>query len=198
MGEDITNLGKKVYRSTAIGTIKVMAIIIIVVLFINLYFMIFNDPEFNSLSNKDFFAVANFHWKYPYDLLSYIFFILIPCYYFGFIRGVSFYENGMIVNRGIPFFNSTIPYSVINKYEIIHSKLFIAVKRSDTNEKVLFSINDVDRAISIFDQNEIQGDLKAQERLVMTMHKKLMIFFIAIGIAVLLGQSLGLSRFLFR
>jgi len=192
------DLGKKVYRSTAIGTIKIMAIVIIVVLFVNLYLMIFNDPEFNSLSDKSFSAVANFHWKYPYDLLSYIFFILIPCYYFGFIRGVSFYENGIIVNRGLPFFNSIIPYSIIKQYEIIHSKLFISIKRSDTNEDVLFSINDVDRAVSIFDQNEIKGDLHCQERLVMTMHKKLIIFFIAIGIAVMLGQSLGLSRFLFR
>jgi hypothetical protein len=192
------DLGKKVYRSTAIGTIKIMAVVIIVVLFVNLYLMIFSDPEFNSLSRKDFFAVANFHWKYPYDLLSYIFFILIPCYYFGFIRGVSFYENGIIVNRGAPFLNSIIPYSVIKQYEIIHSKLFISVKRSDTNEDVLFSISDVDRAVSIFDQNGIKGDLHCQERLVVTMNKKLMIFLIAIGIAVMLGQSFGLSRFLFR
>lgn len=192
------DLGKKVYRSTAIGTIKLMAMLIIIVLFTNLYLQTFNDPEFSTLEVKDFMAIVNFHIRYPYDILSFIFFILGPCYYYGFIRGVSFYENGMIINKGLPFFNLEIPYSAIDKYEIIHSRMFMSIKRSDTGEDLLFAVNDVDRAISIFDQNNIQGDLANHEKDTMSVHTKLVIFFIAIGIAVMLGQSLGLSRFLFR
>lgn len=191
-------LGKKVYRSTAIGTIKLMALLVIVVLFINLYLSTFNDPEFSTWVSKSLMDVAKFHLQYPYDILSFIFFILGPCHYYGFVRGVSFYENGMIINKGLPFFNVKVPYKEIERYEIIHSRLFISIKRRDTGEDILFSVNDVDRAISIFDQNNIQGDLSNHAKETVSVHTKLVLFFIVIGVAVMLGQSLGLSRFLFR
>lgn len=191
-------LGKKVYKSTAITTIKVMAVVIIVVLFFNLCIQTFYDPEFSQLEVQDYMAMIKFHLKYPYDILPFIFFIFVPCFYYGFIRGVTFFENGMVINRGLPFVNAEIPYSEIKDFEIIHSKLFMSIKRKDTNEDILFAIKDVDRAVSIFDQNGIQGDLTSKEKLTMTIHTKLIIFFIAIGVAVMLGQSLGLSRFLFR
>ena len=175
-----------------------MALVIIVVLFINLYVQTFYDPEFSQQAIQNFKAVALFHFKYPYDILPFIFFILVPCVYYGFIRGVTFFENGIIINRGLPFLNTEIPYSEIKDFEIIHSKLFMSINRKDTGEDILFAIKDVDRAVSIFDQNGISGDLTSQEKLAMTIHTKLIIFFIAIGVAVMLGQSLGLSRFLFR
>lgn len=193
------DLGKKVYRSTAIWTVKIMALVIIVVLFINLYFQTFNDPEFATFENRGLKEFFMFHVKYPYDLLSYIFFILIPCIYYGFIRGLSFYENGIFINRGAPFYNTSIKYSDISRYKIIHSKLLMAIKLKNSSKEVFFTIKSVDRAISIFDQQGIPGDLKSKMQLPVNMHNKVMVLIISVGIAVAIGQtSLWLSRFLFR
>ncbi|MBD65826.1 MAG: hypothetical protein CME62_11505 [Halobacteriovoraceae bacterium] len=193
------DLGKKVYRSTAIATIKMMAIAIIVGLFFNLYWQTFYDPEIASLSNPTFNDLIQFHLRHPYDLLSYIFFILIPCIYFGFMRGVNFYENGIYINRGLPFYNTIVFYENIERYEIVQQNLFMSVKRKKEGDEIFFSINNVDRAIAIFDQHEVPGDLVSKSRIPINMNSKVLVFILTVGVAVGVGQmSLWLSRFLFR
>ena len=193
------DLGKKVYRSTAIATIKMMAIAIIVGLFFNLYWQTFYDPEIASLSNPTFNDLIQFHLRHPYDLLSYIFFILIPCIYFGFMRGVNFYENGIYINRGLPFYNTIVFYENIERYEIVQQNLFMSVKRKKEGDEIFFSINNVDRAIAIFDQHEVPGDLVSKSRIPINMNSKVLVFILTVGVAVGVGQmSVWLSRFLFR
>jgi hypothetical protein len=101
-------LGQKIYTTKTIFSIKLMAGIACVVLLINLYYQTFNDPEYTEYMIKGFSQVVSFHLKYPYDILSYLFFIFIPSIYYSFIRGAVFYENGIIINRGFPFYNNTI------------------------------------------------------------------------------------------
>ena len=40
--------------------------------------------------------------------------IIVPTY---LIRGIKFFQNIVVINRGIPFMNTTVPYSEIKEYE---------------------------------------------------------------------------------
>ena len=192
------DLGQKIYTTKTIFSIKLMAGIACVVLLINLYYQTFNDPEYTKYIVKDFSQFMAFHLKYPYDIISYLLFIFIPSIYYSFIRGAVFFENGITINRGFPFYNKTILYENVSSFEIIHSKMMIAIRLKD-NQEIIFGVSDLDRVLSIFDQHDVTGDLKAQNRIKFSIHSLITIFFFVMGVSVALGQSsLGLSRFLFR
>lgn len=191
--------GKKVYKTKSTSTVKLLAIVSITVLIINLYFQTFNDPVFFAKYNGSFKDVLTFHSKYPYDILSYLFFILLPSVYYGFIRRNTFYENVVVLNRGFPWYNKIIPYRQIENYEIIHGKLMVAIKLKESNKQYVFGVSDVDRVLSIFDKNSVAGDLKDQETIKLTINSIIMVFFLVMGLSVALGQTgLNLSRYLFR
>ena len=119
--------------------------------------------------------------------------------YYSFIRKTVFYEDGVSINRGLPFYNNFVAYKDIASYEIIHSKLMIAIKLKETSEEIVFGVNDEDRVLSLFDKAGISGDLKTKYSIKFSINSLIMFFFILMGISVALGQtSLGLSRFLFR
>lgn len=191
--------GKKVYKTKSTSTIKSLAVLSIVVLIINLYYQTFNDPIFMTKYNGSFEDVMKFHLRYPYDILSYLFFILLPSIYYGFIRGNTFYENVVVLNRGFPWYNVIIPYEKIETFEIIHGKLMVAIKLKESKQKYVFGVSDVDRVISLFDKNSVSGDLEDQDTIKLTINSIIMIFFIVMGFSVALGQTgLNLSRYLFR
>lgn len=192
------NLGKKLYHSTAMPSIKVMAIIISIVLFLNLYFQTFNDKIFIESGSFHFMDVINFHLFYPEGFLLYVLTILIPAIYYGFIRGVRFFEKGMVINKGLPFFNMVIPYESIYRFEIINQKHFMSVTSKDTEDDYMFTVNKMDRVLAILDQNHIQGDLGEAAKQDLSAHRKLILFFLIMGIVVSLIQYSGLIRQFFR
>lgn len=175
-----------------------MAISISMVLILNLYYQTFNDPTFLSQEERDFTAVVSFHLFYPQELILYLLSILLPSIYYGFIRGVRFFEGGVLINRGLPFFNIYINYSDIKNFEIIHKKHFISIKLKETEDDHLFTVNDIDRVLAIFDQQHIQGDLGGKARPDQSAHKKLILIFLVCGILFSLVQYFGLARFIFR
>lgn len=192
------NLGQKIYTTKTILSIKLMAGLACVALLINLYYQTFNDPEYTKYLVQNFSQFMAFHLKYPYDILSYIFFIFVPSIYYSFIRGASFFENGIIINRGFPFYNESILYKNVLSYEIIHSKMMIAI-RLKTGKEIIFGVSDLDRVLSIFDQHDVSGDLKAQNKIKFSIHSLITVFFFLMGLSVAIGQSsLDLSRYLFR
>lgn len=68
----------------------------------------------------------------------------------------------------------------------------MAVKRSDIEEEFVFTIKDMDRAIAIFDQHEIKGDLSKESlSQAMSVNKKLIIFFALFGLAMFIFQYFG-------
>lgn len=191
-------LGKKLYKTTALFSIKVMSVMTSVVLLLNLYFQTYNDIVFTKQNVSGFKSILEFNLFYPEELIIYLLFILFPCAYYGFIRGAIFYENGVVINRGLPFFNTTVLYKNISKYEIIHPKYFMSVKNRETEDEILFSINSVDRVVAIFDQNNINGILESTIKKDFKTHKKLILFFVLSGVIVGFIQYSGVIRELFR
>lgn len=191
--------GNKIYKSKSTKIIKALAIISSVFLLLNLYFQTFHDPLFSKQYSGTFVDVLKFHLKYPYDLLSYIFFILLPSLYYCFIRGNTFYENVVVINRGFPFYNRAIDYNEIQNFEIIHARLMVAIKLKKSSTKYVFGVSDVDRVLSIFDKNSVPGDLEDQHTIKLTINSMVMIFIMLMALSVAVGQTgLNLSRFLFR
>lgn len=192
------SLGRKLYHSTSMPSIKVMAVLIASVLLLNLFFQTLSDPTFIKEGKGSFEEIFNFHLFYPEEFIIYLFTILFPAIYYGFIRGVSFYENGVVINRGLPFFSLTINYDSIKKYEIINRKYFMSITSKETEDDYMFTINDMDRVLAILDQHHISGDLGKKATSDQAAHKKLVLFFIIVGILVSLLQYSGLIGQLFR
>jgi hypothetical protein len=192
------NIGKKLYHSTSMPSIKVMAIMIAGVLFLNLYFQTLSDPAFLNEGKEGFSAIINFHLFYPEEFFLYLITIFLPAIYYGFIRGVSFYENAIIINRGLPFFSLVIPYNSIKKFEIINRKHFMSITNKETEDDYMFTVNDIDRVLAILDQQHISGDLGYKATSDHAAHKKLIFFFVLVGIIVSLLQYSGFVRQLFR
>ncbi len=191
-------LGKKLYQSSAMPAIKSMAILISITLFLNLYFQTYSDPTFLKENTSGFKAIVNFHTMYPAEFLLYFFAVLVPAIYYGFIRGVRFFEHGMVINRGLPFFNMVVDYATIEKYEMINQKHFLAITRKDTEDEYMFSVNKIDRALAILDQHHIKGLLGKEAKTDQGAHKKLFIIFIFVGIVMALIQYSGFIRQFFR
>ncbi|MBT4722173.1 hypothetical protein HOB30_00255 [Candidatus Falkowbacteria bacterium] len=173
------------------ASIKLISVVISCILLLNLYFQTTSDPLFQKIGKSGFEAILSFHFKYPEGLILYALTIFLPALYFGFIRGVRFHENGVIINRGLPFFNMMIPYDVIERFEIIDQKYYMAIFRKDTEDEYMFTINDIDRVLAIFDQHHIKGDLGQRSKPDKSAHLKLVLFFMLAGILLAIFQYSG-------
>ena len=191
-------LGKKVYQSRAIGSVRLTIILLSFILFLNLLSQTLSDPHFLEMGDKSLRAILSFHWFYPEELITYIITILIPTFYYSFIRGVRFFEKGMIYNKGLPFFNTTILYKNIEKYEVIHPKYLLSVTEKETDETHMFSISQLDRVLAILDQSGIKGDLGTSTNKDHKAKMKLIMFFFIFGVLAALIQYFGLVRYIFR
>lgn len=197
------HIGKKLYRSTALPQFKIAFILIAAWVFTNLYFKTFSDPDFLGGGDTTFKAVVNFHVQYPVQVIGFFFMTLMPAVYYAFLRGIYFFEEGMVINRGLPFLNHCVKYNDIESFKIIHAKYLMSLKRKDVEEELLFSIREIDRVIAIFDQHGIQGDLKSQfDENSLSINKRTVIFFLVFGVVVSAMQYSGfiisINRWLFR
>ncbi len=187
-------LGKKLYQSRAMPIIKLVAVLIAVILLLNLYFQTYSDPIFIKTGQEGIGAVFKFHFKYPQEFFVYLLAVLFPAIYYGFIRGVRFFENALVINRGLPFFNMAIAYEKIAKYEIISQKHLLAIRRKDTEDDYMFTVNRVDRVVAILDQHSIPGELGTEARIDKSARRKLAVIFIGVGILMALIQYSGFVR----
>lgn len=198
------DFGKRLYHSTGILTIKLLAALISSILFLNLNFQTLVSEHFNSFVMEEgldsagkFWQVLQYHMVYPEEYIFFAVTVLLPAIYYGFIRGVTFYQKGVSINRGLPFFKMSVPYDQIKNYEIIHPKFFLAITHKETGDDIMFTVNDVDRVLAILDQFGIQGDLGKKARIDHGAHVKLLLFFIFSGVLMALVQYSGWIRSLF-
>lgn len=196
-------IGKRLYRSTALPHFKLVFILIAVWVFINLYFKTFSDPDFIARGGIELKDVFQFHYVYPTQFIGFFFGTLIPAIYYAFFRGIVFFEDGIVINRGIPFFNHCVKYSDIESFKVIHPKYLMSVKRKDVGEELLFTIKEIDRAIAIFDQHNIKGDLGTSDLAKsITVSRKAVIISVIFGVIVSILQYTGImieiNRYLFR
>jgi len=187
-----SDLGKKLYKSTALKQFKAVYLGIAIFLLGNLLLQTLGDPTFKAEFEQTFSGVVAFHLRYPEDFFLYLVTIFIPSIYYSFIRGIVFCENGLIINRGFPFFNRSVLYQNICAYRVIHRKYLMGVKRSDIDEEFVFTIRDIDRVIAIFDQHNIEGELgKESLKKKSPLGKRVIITFVLFGAAMAIVQYFG-------
>lgn len=186
--------GKKLYKSSAIKSIKIILVSIIVVLGVNIILKARLSEQFSKFDN----SISQYFWFYPEDILLYVFMIFIPGLYYAFIRGVIFYENGLTVNKGFPFFNFYIPYDRIKSYEILEQRHLVSINLKESDEDLMLSIKDIDRAVAILDQNQIKGDLGSKTVIDYSNRRKLLLFFIVSGLFVFVWHYFSLTKYLMR
>lgn len=198
-------LGKRLYHSTSIASLKLLCVFIFGILFANLNYQTTARESFKEFIKQKglqdlskFSQVLEYHLTYPEEYIFFVLALFLPLFYYGFIRGVTFYENGIRVNKGLPFFNTIVLYNQIEKFELIHARYFISITQKDTGDDILFTVNDADRALAILDQNGISGDLGIKAKEDSGAHIKLFLFFVISGIVVALIQYSDFIRVLFR
>lgn len=192
-------LGKKIYSSKMLWPLRLLVIFICILLLLNLYYQTFNDPNFFKWEDKSFLGILKFHYFYPEEVLSFIVSVLFPTVYYSFIRSMRFYEHGIVLNRGLPFFNRTIPYSKIKTYKIVHPKYLLSLLRQDTHDEILFSVTNMERAMAIFDNNGIKGELSSHEfQKTVSGNKKFIIYVLIFSIMMYFIQYFGFARYIFR
>jgi hypothetical protein len=196
-------IGKRLYSSTALMHIKMAIMAVALWIIVNLYFETYQDPDFLAMGELSLQGVIKFHSKYPAQILGFIFGTFLPAFYYSFIRKIIFYEEGIVVNRGLPFLNHCVKYSDIENFKIVHSKYLMSIKRKDVQEEILFTIQDIDRAVAILDQHAIMGDLKSQiPDGAIPVSRKIMVYFFIFGVVVSIMQYTGawiaINRLLFR
>lgn len=196
-------IGKKLYKSSALIQFKITFLVIALWVFVNLYFKTYSDPDFIDAGGGDLLDVISFHYQYPVQFIGYLVGTLTPAIYYAFIRGIVFFEEGVVINRGIPFLNHCIQYSNIDSFKIIHQKYLMSLKRKDLDEELLFTVREIDRVVAIFDQHGIKGDLgKVSDTSNRSINIKLLYIAIVFGVIVSIMQYTGLmiaiNRYLFR
>lgn len=193
------DLGKKLYKSRALPKAKLFLLFVCIGLLVNLYFSTLSDPTFIKKGLVGIKGVWNFHLLYPEELISFILMVLAPSFYYGLIRGITFYEQGIVINRGLPFFNHCVRYKNIKQYKMVNPNYLMSVIRRDTEDEILFTICDPDRAVAIMDQQAISGQLGSEKNLArMSAHKKFFLFVIFFGALVFFIQYFGVLGMIFR
>ena len=179
-----TDLGKELYRTKALPLFRWIILLVAFGLFIQL------------LLSVESFGKLLF---YPAELITYIISILMPAVYFALIRATKFYENGIVINRGLPYFDRVVKYSEIKGYYFIHPKHLLVIRRKDIEDELVISICDIDRAIAIFDQHHIPGDLGEEgQKDRVSVQKKFIFFFVGFSTLLFVAQWFGLIDKLLR
>ncbi len=194
-------LGKRLYKTSMLWVFKFIVLALIVFFFNDFYLDSITDDRFTSLvtqggsRGRRILDFVEFIIKYPGDMISFVVLYFVPGVYFAFIRGVGFFEKGIVVNRGIPFLNQTLSYSDVKTYRLLHPKLAISIQTKNGDAFVVADEN-IERAIAILDQHNIQGDLNQDEFVkILTNYKKFVVLFAAIVIVLYVVRKLGIYFF---
>jgi hypothetical protein len=194
-------LGKRLYKTSMLWIFKFIVFALILFFFNDFYLDSITDDRFISMvtlggsRGRRILDFVEFIIKYPGDLISFIVLYCVPGFYFAFIRGVGFFEKGIIVNRGIPFFNQTLSYDDVKTYRLLHPKLAISIQTKNGDAFVVADEN-IERAIAILDQHNIQGDLNQGEFVkILSNYKKFVVFFSVIVIVLYVVRKLGVYFF---
>lgn len=151
-------LGKKLYRTGLLNILR-LVIIMVVVFFINDFILeTYTYSKFESTGHFRIIDVFKYHYKYPWEFLTFCLMILFPAFYYVLIRGTRFFERGFVFNRGLPFLNKTVMYEEVKGYKLLHPQNLVGI-HTNKGEHFIIMDNNLERVIAILDQHNIQGDL---------------------------------------
>jgi hypothetical protein len=188
--------GKKIYRTSMLFPVKWFLFTLFLFFYHDLYLATFGELKF--LEGQDFsvLGVIRFHLKYPIEFITLTSLVLPSFLYYAFFRGVVFFEQGILYNKGIPFLNVWVPYSECLSYRLVSPKSLIALT-TKTGEVFLIGSNNMSRVIAALDQHEVKGELGTSEYI--RLARNLKIFFYAVIVFTLslyLCVRLGVFRFI--
>jgi hypothetical protein len=192
-------LGKILYCSRLFVPVRLLIAAVCIFLFMNIFFQTKGDPGFIATGGGGIQEMIMFHLKHPQEIITYLFLFVFPSIYYGFIRCNRFYEKGVMVNKGLPFFNEFIPYENIGSYQVVHTKYLLSLYKKGTGEEYLFTVKDIERILAILDQNHIEGKLKQEMNLSHFYGQKKFVYAIVLaGVVTFLVQYFNLAYYFWR
>lgn len=187
--------GKRIYRTAMIAPFRLVLLALVLFFYHDLYLGTYQIELFLREGKLGWWNAIQFHLKYPTELFWLTGLVLPPVIYYGFIRGVRFYEKGYLFNRGLPFLNSWFNYEQASHYKLLAPKSIIAIF-TNAGEIHLVADGNIERVIAILDQHGVKGDLaqEAQIRLIQNVKKFIyvVLFFTTV---IYTALKLGLFRF---
>jgi hypothetical protein len=192
------NLGKTYYKTSTLLSIRLLIMMVVCLLVYNIYHETFHDPDFIDRGLSSFRDVIDFHLMYPETIILFGILILGPAQYYGFHRGTVFKQNGIIHNRGIPFWNKKHAYTEIKEFKIINPKDMIALVTTSGQEYFILT-SDINRVISLLDQHGVKSNLdQTKYRNAINFQKRIVTWILVVGVGIYLMQYFGVARLLFR
>jgi hypothetical protein len=185
-------LGKKLYKTGMLNIFRLI-ILAIVVFFLNDFILdTYTYEKFQMLRRFKILDVLEYHYKYPYEFITFFFLIIAPAFYYALIRGVRFHDKGFVFNRGLPFMNKTVMYEDVKTYKLLHPNLVVTI-HTKNNDVYLIADNSVERVIAILDQHNIQGDLARDDYAnLITNFRKFIIVVLTFTFVVFIAKKLAI------
>jgi hypothetical protein len=193
---DKNDIGGKIYKTSLLPIIRIIIFIIFLFLLAQFFLETFYIEGFTGETFKD---VVDYHLMYPHELIVFCLAVVAPTIYYGLFRGTVFCDNGILINRGLPFFNHKIFYQEISSYKVVHPKFLIMLHRKETGDEILLSVSDIERVLSILDQNFILGELGENEfSKAIDGHKNFLFVLAFFAVTIFVVQHFGLFRLFFN
>jgi hypothetical protein len=177
-------LGKRLYKTSMLNIFRLIVLLIFIFFLNDFYLDTFTYQKFQIEARFKIIDVFNYHYRYPFEFITFFSLFITPSIYYAFIRGVAFFEKGFIFNKGLPFLSKTILYSEVTGYKLLHPQCAISIS-TKSGEVFVIADNSMERVIAILDQQNIPGDLARDEytRLISNYRK---FIFIVLGFTAFL------------
>lgn len=192
-------MGRLLYSSGLFFPLKIIILFISIFLFANIFFQTQSDPGFISFGGKGLKDVFFYQITHPQEIITYLILFVFPAIYYGFFRANRFFEKGLLVNGGLPFYNEFIEYSHIGHFQIVHSKYLISVFSKKDNKELLIPVKDMERVLAILDQNGIEGKLQQEMKVSHFLTQtRYLYFLVAAGAVTFLVQYYNVAYYFWR
>jgi len=185
-------LGKKIYKTSMLNIFRLMVFGVFLFFLNDFYLETFTYENFQLDGRFKIVDVLEYHYRYPYRFILFFIFVIIPTFYYMFIRGIRFYENGLIYNRGLPFLQTKILYQELAYYRLLHPDHAISL-HTKKGDIFVVANNKIERVIAILDQQNIRGDLTQDDYVkLITNYKKFVMVIVSVTIVMFVVKKLGL------
>lgn len=185
-------LGKKLYRTSMLNIFR-LVVLAIVIFFLNDFVLdTYTYEKFQAIGKYKIIDVMKYHLKYPNEFITFFCVVIIPAFYYAFVRGVRFFEKGFVFNRGLPFMNKSVPYEDVKIYKLLHPNHIVTI-HTNNGEVFIIADNTIERVIAILDQHNIPGDLARDDYAkLITNFRKFIVVVVTFTLVIFFLKKFGL------
>jgi hypothetical protein len=186
--------GKKLYKTSMLNSFRLFLFAVVLFFFHDFYLETYSEQKFIERADFTLMGVMKFYYAYPHEVIVLCLIVFLPAIYYGFFRGVSFFEKGILYNKGIPFLNVFIPYEKIKSYKLLYPDMIVSLKL-ETGEMYLIADNNLKRVIALIDQHEIPGNFAQDEYLTLIKNfKKYILVITVFTYALIIVRKFGIFK----